>query len=209
VTPYYADDLVQIFHGDCREWMPEADVIVTDPPYGLETVAGSYGRHGDTIEGDLDTASRDAMLAAWGPHRPILIFSTARLAEPPGQWDYRLVWDKAEPGLNGGPWRYNHEPIFVRGDGWVRTHHFSILRYPIQNGSGDRGDHPHRKPVPLMRALLGAAPPGLILDPFMGSGTTLRAAKDMGRRAIGIEIEERFCEIAANRCRQEVLGLAG
>jgi len=206
MTPYYADDLVTIYHGDCREWMPEADVIVTDPPYGLEAIAGSYGRHGATIVGDLDTTCRDTLLALWGD-RPIAIFGSPRLPEPLGRWDYRLIWDKAEPGLNGGPWRYNHEPIFVRGDGWIRTHHFSILRYAAQNGGLERQDHPHRKPVPLMRALVLASPPGTVLDPFMGSGTTLVAAKSLGRHAIGIEIEERYCEIAANRRRQEVLGL--
>ena len=65
--------------------------------------------------------------------------------------------------------------------------------------------HPTEKPVSLVAALLDKSPPGVVLDPFMGSGTTLRAAKDMGRKAIGIEIDERYCEIAANRMAQECL----
>jgi site-specific DNA-methyltransferase (adenine-specific) len=69
--------------------------------------------------------------------------------------------------------------------------------------------HPSAKPVSLMRWVIGRCPLGTIIDPYMGSGTTLVAAKSLGRHAIGIEIEERYCETAANRCRQEVLGLVG
>jgi site-specific DNA-methyltransferase (adenine-specific) len=185
-----------------------ADVLVTDPPYGLEQMAGSYGRHGDTIANDRDTSVRDDVLQLWGT-RPALVFGSPRLPEPPGGWDHRLVWDKAEPGLNGGPWRYNHEPIFVRGEGWVRVSasSFSVLRFAAQNGAAGRAEHPHRKPLGLLQVLLSAAPDGAVLDPFMGGGTTLRAAKDLGRRAIGIEIDERYCEVAAQRCAQEVLAV--
>ena len=208
MNPYYSDSAVTIWHGDCREIMVRlnADVLITDPPYGLESLAGSYGRHGATIQHDADCMVRDGVLQLWGA-RPALVFGTPRLPEPPGTWNHRLVWDKAEPGMNGGPWRYTHELIFVRGDGWVRISNgsFSILKYPTQNGAVDRHIHPHKKPTNLMAALVGASPPGTILDPFMGSGTTLRAAKDLGRKAIGIEIEERYCEIAAKRMAQEVL----
>ena len=208
--PYYVseDGRITIYHGDCLELLPLVDgaVMVTDPPYGLEELAGSYGRHGDTIANDRDTTTRAAVLEMWGA-RPVLMFSTPRLPEPPGDWEHRLVWDKVEPGLNGGPWRYTHENVFVRGDGWARpdASSFSVLRFRAGNGSPDRALHPHRKPVELMRALLRAAPPGLIVDPFMGSGTTLRAAADLGRSAIGIEYEEIYCERAVERLRQGVL----
>lgn len=212
MKPYYADDHVTIYHGDSLEILPQVDahVLVTDPPYGLQTLAGSYGRHGDVIHNDEDTSTRDALLAMWGD-RPALVFGTPRLPEPPGGWEHRLVWDKLEPGLNGGPWRYNHENIFVRGEGWRRVgaSAFSVLRFAAGNGSADRSSHPHRKPVQLMVTLLQAAPLGVILDPFMGSGTTLRAAKDLRRPAIGIEMEERYCEVAARRLSQEVLDLDG
>lgn len=207
MKPYYSDNLVTIYHGDARDLVTQlqAEVAITDPPYGLQAIAGTYGRHGDTIAGDLDTSVRDAFLELWST-RPLLMFSSARLPEPPGDWDYRLVWDKVEPGLNGGAWRYTHEPIYVRGNGWVRSAHaFSILRFAIQNGTQERRSHPHRKPVPLMRALVASAPTGTIIDPFMGSGTTLRACKDLGRRAIGIDVDEAHCDSASRRCSQESL----
>ena len=203
MTPYYADDLVTIYHGDCREWMPEADVIVTDPPYGTDNWGG-YGRRQlglHTIANDSDTTVRDDVLALWG-NRPALIFASPRAAAPLGHWDATLVWDKGRPGL-GSPWRWQHELVFVRGAWSNKPGVPSVLRHvPIYDP-----DHVHEKPLGLMRRLMAGAPDGTILDPFMGSGSTLVAAKDLGRRAIGIEIEERYCEIAARRCSQEVLGL--
>lgn len=213
MKPYYEDTAagITIYNADCRAVVPSVacDILITDPPYGLEGLAVSYGRHGATIENDADATMRDAVLALWGPLKPVCVFATPRLPEPPGHWDHRLVWDKVEAGMNGGPWRYSHELIFVRGDGWVRLsdNAFSVFRVPIRNGAPDRATHPHRKPVALMGCLVAAAPEGVILDPFMGSGTTLRAAKDLGRRAIGIEIEEKYAEIAAQRLSQEVLAL--
>lgn len=212
VTPYYSDESVTLYHGDCREvtaWL-EADVLVTDPPYGSEGIAGSYGRRnnhgGITIANDATTEARDAILDLF-EGRPTLCFGTPRLPEPPGGWDHRLVWDKREPGLNGGPWRYTHECIFVRGEGWVRlsASSFSILSFPSGNGSPEKADHVHAKPVALMERLIAAAPPGVITDPFAGSGSTLVADKQLGRKAIGVEFEERYCEIAAKRLAQDVL----
>ena len=111
------------------------------------------------------------------------------------------------------PWRNNWEPIFVGGT-WpdqtprrqsvIATSELAATGY---SGYVTRAGHPHAKPVDVLRQLIEACPPGVILDPFMGSGTTLRAAKDLGRKAIGTEIEERYCEIAARRMGQEVLAL--
>lgn len=213
---YYQDDRVTLYHGDCltehREWL-DADVLVTDPPYGSENGIG-YGRAGGNgrakgvnarIANDATTEVRDAVLELFQT-KPTIAFGTPRLPDPPGKWDHRLVWDKREPGLNGGPWRYTHESIFVRGEGWKRTSAsaFSILSYPSGNGSPEKRDHVHAKPVKLMEALIAAAPPGVIADPFAGSGSTLLAAKNLGRRAIGVELEEKYCEIIAKRCAQDV-----
>lgn len=210
MKPYYEDTRsgITIYHGDCLDLLPSvaAAVLVTDPPYGLQALAGYYGRHYDTIRNDEDTSARDSALALWGD-RPACVFGSPRMPEPPGAWEHRLVWDKCEPGMNGGPWRYTHESIFVRGAGWLRRNDsaFSILRVATGNWAAGRGVHPHRKPVALMEKLVSAAPDGVIVDAFCGSGSTLVAAKNMGRRAIGIEIEERYCEIAARRLAQEVL----
>lgn len=221
MTLYYQDDYVTLYHGDCltehREWL-SADVLVTDPPYGSERGLG-YGRHGGNgranraafkIANDDTTEVRDAALLAF-MGKPTLAFGTPRLPEPPGPWENRLVWDKREPGLNGGPWRYTHESIFVRGEGWKRTSasSFSILSYPSGNGSPEKKDHVHAKPVALMMRLIEAAPDGLIADPFSGSGSTLIAAKNLGRKIVGVELEEKHCETIAKRLAQDVLDIFG
>lgn len=181
MKPYYKDDYITLYHGDslteCREWLT-ADVLITDPPYGLQAKAGGYGRRdkhsreGRTIANDMDTTARDAVLADWGD-KPVVCFGSPRLEDPPGAWTERLVWDKKTPGINGGPWRYQHESIFVRGCGWERPSNssFSILRFG--SDTLDRKEHPHAKPIQLMQALLLAAPAGVIADPFTGGGCNL------------------------------------
>ena len=209
-TPFYADEWVSLYHGDCIEladlWTC-ADVLVTDPPYGTASVGWdvSYGRGQNRRRGDVSVASgnianddttgvRDAALALWGA-RP----GSPRLPEPPGDWEDRLVWDKQRPGMNGGAYRYTHEAIYARGMVRANNSTFSVLTaFPEQT------DHIHAKPVRLMSVLVSTCPPGTIADPFTGSGSTLVAAKALGRRAIGVELEERYAEIAARRLAQDV-----
>lgn len=226
MNPYYEDDFVALYHGDCLEhpeWWTDADVLVTDPPYGTNRLGdnpkGGYGRRqnaagnsrhashrnvgveGFTIANDNDVAYRDAALKRWGD-RPATVFASPRLPEPPGQWDDRLVWNKTRPGMNGGPFRYLHEMIYARGMVRANNSTFSVLTaYP------DQSDHIHAKPVEVMKVLCSVAPPGVIADPFAGSGSTLVAAKRLGRKAVGVELEEKYCEIAARRLSQGVLDL--
>jgi hypothetical protein len=217
MKPYYADDLVTLYHGDClevSEWLA-ADVLVTDPPYGThfskENPKGGYGRRylydtgdgqGATIAGDEGTGVRDSALERWG-NRPALVFGSPRLPEPPGIWSDRLVWDKRRPGMNGGPWRYNHESIYSRGFIRNGNDNFSILTaFPL-----DQHLHIHAKPVPLLESLCACAPLGAIADPFAGAGSTLIAARNLGRRVIGVELEERYCELIAERLAQQPLRL--
>ena len=203
---------------DCREILPtlgDVDAVVTDPPYGTQMQAtgksahrGGYGRRnlhdpgdgiGARIANDETTDARDAMLALWGA-RPAVLFGSPRLPDPPGEWADRLVWDKQRPGMNGGAFRYTHEAIYARGMVRANNSTFSVLTaFPEQT------DHIHAKPVRLMSVLVSTCPPGVIADPFAGSGSTLVAAKALGRRAIGVELEERYCEIAARRLAQDVL----
>ena len=213
MTPYYEADGITLYHGDClevTEWLA-ADVLVTDPPYG--TAGGDkrgndgYGRRvgnqrgaeriGQHIANDETTETRDAALALWGD-KPALVFGSPRLPDPPIAVADRLVWDKKRPGMNGGPWRYRHESIYVT-EGFCRTSDASVS---ILTAFPEQSQHMHAKPLSLMVALVLAAPPGVIADPFAGSGTTLVAAKNAGREAIGVEVDERYWEMLASRLAQ-------
>lgn len=204
MKPYYEHGGVTIYHGDAREALPQADVLVTDPPYGVAFSSGWDNRFRDVkIACDETTAARDSVLAAWAP-RPALVFGTWK-APRPAATKAVLVWDKGTVGMGdlSVPWFPCTEEIYVLGGGWVGTRTTAVLRHHVRNEF-----HPTEKPLALICALLSKCPAGTVLDPFMGSGTTLRAAKDLGRKAIGIEVEERYCEIAAKRLGQEVMAFA-
>jgi len=213
----------------------QVNLVVTDPPYASgarrdadKQVRGSMLREFE----DEDWFSHDAMTGwgyAWflrgvltdirrhltaGAHT--YVFSDWRqtpniygMLEATGyRVNHCLTWDKEHFGM-GTYWRNQHENIV-----------FGSLGMPTAMLSQDRGSvlrwkpvsptarvHPTEKPIELLRDVIRSVPGETVLDPFMGSGTTLRAAKDLGRKAIGIEIEERYCEIAAKRLAQEVMAL--
>jgi len=202
--PYYADDAVTLYLGDCLEvdaWL-QADVLVTDPPYGMAHVSGWKRR---PIAGDRTVHARDAALARWG-ERPALVFG--RWTEPrPEGVRARLVWDKGEwPGMGdlSFPWGPSDEEVYVIGSGWSGKREGTVVRVNRLGGAASV-DHPTPKPVSLMERLLVKCPPGVIADPFAGSGSTLVAAKTLGRKAIGVELDERYCEVIAKRLAQDVL----
>ena len=219
---YYADDHVTIYHGDCLELpglFAVAEVMVTDPPYGINWtkrgggIGPAFTRPRAGIANDHDTTTRDAALYRWG-NRPAVVFGSLYAAIIPPFLRHVLIWEKPnDAGVVGSTlgFRRDIEAIYLTGPWPPRPPRSgSVIRSVAPNVGGSASPagqtgHPHSKPVDLMRALLEAAPVGTVLDPFVGSGSTLRAAKDLGRRAIGIEIEERYCEIAARRCAQEVL----
>lgn len=221
IEPYYSDDLVTLYHDDCREvreWLA-ADILVTDPPYGIGwTQRQTPGAHGDMrhdgIANDADTGARDAALDLWGD-RPALVFGSLS-AEYPKGWLRMLVFQKPTiaTGITGRrlPWLNNWEPVFVLGRGWpdALPRHSAVVPTRRLTASGYSGyateaGHPHAKPLDVLEQLIAACPPGVIADPFSGSGSTLVAAKQLGRKAIGVEIEERYCEITAKRLAQDTL----
>lgn len=212
---YYQDDYVTLYHGDCladrREWL-NADVLVTDPPYGIayESNMNCDKRNtkvGRKVAQDETTDARDAVLAAWVP-KPAIMFGRWDSKRPHGTHT-RLIWDKGNSVGMGNlsiPWGRSDEEIYVVGTGFAGKREGSVLRVQMLN-SADRArpDHPTPKPVPLMERLIEKCPPGVVADPFAGSGATLVAAKNLGRKVIGVELEEKYCEIIARRCAQEVL----
>jgi len=216
-TPYYADGQVTLYLGDCREvteWLA-ADVLVTDPPYGMGWKSGqtSYTARNarvESVHGDDSTAVRDDALALWGNRKPAVVFGTWRQPRPP-RVTHRLIWHKAKtpPGVRPAAFYPAEEEVYLIGSGWTGK--------PIQNvivttewrasvhGFVARSGHPTPKPESLMDVLVSKCPPGVIADPFAGSGSTLVSARNLGRKAIGVEIDERYAERAARRLAQDVL----
>ena len=246
MTPYYADDLVTIYHGKCEDVLPSlapVDCVIADPPYG-ETSLGW-----DAWVEDWPSLMEPVTSSMW-------CFGSMRMffdhLDEFGGWrlSQDIVWEKHNgSGFHADRFRRIHEHVthWYRG-AWGDTYHVPpttddavkrtvrTKRRPTHTGHIDatpyvsedggprlqrsvikvrsehgRALHPTAKPVGIVRPLIEyACPPGgMVLDPFMGSGTTLRAAKDCGRRAIGVEVDERYCEIAAKRMAQEALDFGG
>jgi len=219
MSVYYSDEFVTLHHGDCQlihEWLA-ADVLVTDPPYGIgwkQDLSGytfrGYARNAETdhhgIANDEDTSARDWALCLWGS-KPALVFGSPRLAPPTGTKQV-LIWRKpVDAGLIGAAtaWRSDIEAIYRLGE-WPRVNasRSSIIDGPKGMHAYLNG-HPHAKPTSVLEDLMAYCPPGAVADPFAGSGSTLIAAKRRGRKAIGVELDERYCEAAAKRLSQGVL----
>jgi DNA modification methylase len=210
-APYWTDGQVSLYHGDCREiteWLA-ADVLIMDPPYGVAYQSGWDGTLARSIEGDQDTSLRDWVLEQWGD-RPALVFGTWRIPRPAGTHT-RLIWDtKGALGMGdlSIPWKPSDQEIYVLGRGFTGRRTSNIITCPpVQSMARNGRSHPHEKPVALLAAddLMGKCPPGVIADPTAGVGSTLIAAQLRGRPAIGVEIKERYCELAARRLSQATL----
>jgi len=210
LKPYYDDGKgIVIYKGDCREILPQlpkVDLVLTDPPYGMDYQSNAVPewRKKPKIYGDdkypvwiFEELKPSIAMMAW------CRWDNLYELPPPKSF---IVWDKG--GMSMGD--LDHE--FGRrweGCAFYPGPNHAFRKRPsdlIVAGRVNPRDlkHPNEKPVSAITPLIDCHVGDLILDPFMGSGTTLRAAKDLGRKAIGIEIEEKYCEIAAKRLRQEV-----
>jgi DNA methylase len=221
-TPYYQDDFVTLYHGDCREitgWLT-ADVLVTDPPYGVNLgavgVGGTFGKgpglqrssyasYEDTYE-EYVRVVVPTIAAGVAATRRAGVFVGPHITELPKP---TVIGGIYCPGGNGRhPWGFKlFLPVFLYG-----------TSPDLEQGRGARGKsavmssavvqkngHPCPKPIEWMDWLvdLTSSTGETVADPFAGSGSTLVAAKALSRKAIGIELEERYCEIAARRLSQD------
>ena len=201
-----------MFLGDCleiTEWLA-ADVLVTDPPYGMRYVGfggtKSNPRRSDRgkVAGDKTSAVRDLALGEWGT-KPAIVFGHWSVPRPVAT-KMRLIWDKSPTGFMGDvnmPWGSVEEEIYVLGTGFIGRRSGNVIRAKtLGSGDSNRPDHPTPKPIGLMEVLV-AKTVGVVADPFAGSGATLIAARNLGRRSIGVELEERYCELIAKRLSQQ------
>ncbi len=219
MDPYYQDEWVTLYHGDAlkiQEWLA-ADVLVTDPPYGRAWKQGALAMRASNahpgIANDESTGTRDAALALWGDTRPAIAFGDLMLAPARGTRQVLIYQKPPNAGTRGamGGFRRDAEAIYLIGpwkSGLGGLSSVIRTKAPTQGNPSSiqgRTGHPHAKPNDVMQALLSMCQPGVIADPFAGSGSTLVAAKALGLRSVGVELIERDCETAALRLSQDVL----
>jgi site-specific DNA-methyltransferase (adenine-specific) len=250
VKPYYSHAGIEIYHGDCREILPEVhhvNLTVCSPPYNqlsslLKEPTGSWAQVGGGLnfvrnwqkagyQDDLPEPEyqqwQNEIFALIGvvsePNASLFYNHQVRWRDSgiihPLLWFHPHGWDLREEIIwarNGGMMmnarmfcRFDERILwFVRGDSWKWNQKAvgwgTVWKIACDQGGGKKHPVAYPQEIPA-RAIAAVTDPGdLVLDPFMGSGTTLKAAKDLGRRAIGIEIEEKYCEIAAKQLGQEV-----
>jgi site-specific DNA-methyltransferase (adenine-specific) len=212
VKPYYQDDLVTLYHGDCRDILPNlepVDLVITDPPYGINYVSNhNIGRGTTPITNDgarLSVALQRKVIPLLRT-KHVLWFT--RWDVWPDIWSELgpwfplrglLVWDKGHNGMGDlTHWGPSYELIASAGYGRTTGgRDQSIIRFNAPSPAGRL--HPTEKPQPLLRYLIGKLNAGTVLDPFAGCSSTLLAAADLGVKAIGVEIVEENCERAARR----------
>lgn len=226
MTPYFERGGVTIYHGRAEDVLPAVagsyDLVLTDPPYGTggwrRGVSGAGSNPAGTLvredwdDGDVEwlhLVTADVVFTFWPAARTSLLLNAAHEA---GLVKHRtLYWRKPDPKpLPGGRTRWSVEPIWVLSrDGFVLHTGDDVVEcsalHPVRNA--EHVGHPYQKPLVVLKWLLAKTGRTAVLDPFMGSGSTLVAARYMGMSAIGVEQDEHWCEVAANRLAHEVLPL--
>ena len=201
MKPYYEHAGITIYNGNCEEILPSlscVDLILTDPPYGVSFRGAEWDKEVPEFATKLPSMCKKVA---------IIMGTTAIFEFPSPKWI--ACWARPASSSRSKVGGFSHwSPILLYGDCTMSVDFASF--HAIQHSYGKEGiGHPSPKPEIVMRWLIGqlSLKTDIIIDPYMGSGTTLRAAKDLNRKATGIELEERYCEIAANRMSQEVLAL--
>lgn len=215
MKPYFEEDGITIYHGDCREILPQlpkTDLVCADPPYN---VGMDYGTHNDSMLEDeyaqwakqivwdcRNMASNQFWVAPrykmhlWtGLLHDAHLITIRRGARGPLRhgWSDQFMTALAV-GKPSRPFPDLWDDIRLKGEGYFFTE--------------ETFRHPGYTPYPIMARAVSLLSESSVIDPLCGTGTTLRAAKDLGRHAIGIEIEEKYCEIAAKRLAQKVIHFA-
>ena len=224
-TPYYEEDGITIYCSDCREVLPglhNMGLVLTDPPYGINTKSDGSGKLNPWA--DLMNASyfyeliwKEVKRIIWNGGAAWMFLNwrtmpTIQRMSCSLSWPIEdlLIWNKewiGPGGPNGLRPSYEMCALF-RGDDFAIPNRGIPDIVKFKWTSKKPHGHPAEKPEKLCKWLIEiSGEPQTILDPFMGSGTTLVAAKQLGRKAIGIELEEKYCEIAVQRLRQGVLAL--
>jgi DNA modification methylase len=219
VKPYYEHGGVVIYHGDCREVLPSLgtfDLVLTDPPYGLGIETRNAARDGRPYDRRARAVDHLPVAGDDAPFDPslTLALSSAQILWGANNYASRLpdtafwlVWDR-KCGRAADSNITEAELAAVIGHRFktVRVLRHMWAGYQRASEISEGSLHPTQKPVALMAWCLGFFPEAkTVVDPYMGSGPVARACKDAGKRYVGIEIEERYCEIAAKRLAQEVL----
>ncbi len=225
MTPYYEHGGITIYHGDCREVLPalgvEPDLVLADPPYGIAYRTSSARSTGPGHRIVARSNNWEPLVGDDIPFDPshllafprLVLFGANHYADRLPASPTWFVWDKLDGLTSERELGFNNsadcEMAWSNTGGPARLLRHRWMGLCKKTEKQESRVHPTQKPVALMAQLIAVLtePGQLILDPYLGSGPTLRAAKDLGRRAIGIEIEERYCEVAARRLAQEVLPL--
>ena len=212
INPYYQDEAVTIYHGDCRDILPslpKVDLVITDPPYGIDYQSARRidWQRKEKIVGDSEFPLWFFDIAK--ANNAMLVFCRWDILPALPTPKSFIVWDKCRHSMGDLAHEYGRQweaIAFYPCNG----HRFlqrpkDIIRIPCIPPNALL--HPNEKPVSLMVQLLVNNEGAVVEDPFCGVGSTLLAAKKLKRKCIGIEIKEKYCEIAANRCRQMVMPL--